>query len=186
MLAGLGVGDGRCIAGVSVCDGVGLESGSASVGILRDGDGVGVGGSIEGATAPGLEGEPDPIDGRGRGLKEAGGVVEKNGATVAPIGPEPPVVGGAGDGLKAGIPRADTPFVPGRAEDPPGWWGRCRTWMETADSARKAIAPAEITMTGTVLPAGWERTSVPSWPTVVLIRSATSASASCAGGSGGQ
>ena len=58
--------------------------------------------------------------------------------------------------------------------------------METADSARKAIAPAEMTMTGTVLPAGWERTSVPSWPTVVLIRSATNASASCAGGSGGQ
>ncbi|HTX25626.1 MAG TPA: hypothetical protein VME19_01265 [Streptosporangiaceae bacterium] len=58
--------------------------------------------------------------------------------------------------------------------------------MDTAETARKAIAPADITMTGTVLPAGWERTSVPTCPTVVLIRSTISASASCATGSGGQ
>ena len=62
----------------------------------------------------------------------------------------------------------------------------CSTWMETAESARKAIAPADSTMTGTVLPAGWDRMSVPTCPTLVLIRSATSASASCAAGSGGQ
>jgi hypothetical protein len=58
--------------------------------------------------------------------------------------------------------------------------------METAESARKAIAPADSTMTGTVLPAGWDRTSVPTCPTVVLTRSTASASASPAAGSGGQ
>ena len=53
---------------------------------------------------------------------------------------------------------------------PRGGW---MTWMDTADSARKAIAPAETTMTGTVLPAGWERNTAPARPTVVRIRSAS-------------
>jgi len=174
-----GVGDGCRMAGDDVGDGPG--SGSPSDG---GPPGDGEGGPIEGVTpAPGLA--VPVLVGRGRGVKGAG-LVEKTGATLAPIGPEPPVVGGAGDGLGVGIPVAEPSPVPARDEGRPGLWGRCRTWMETADSARNAIAPADITMTGTVLPAGWERTSVPSWPTVVLIRSATSASASCAGGSGGQ
>ena len=41
-----------------------------------------------------------------------------------------------------------------------GWMTR----MDTADSARKAIAPAETTMTGTVLTAGWERKTAPAHP----------------------
>lgn len=70
--------------------------------------------------------------------------------------------------------------------------GRCsevrggRTRIETAESRRKAIAPPDITMTGTVLPAGWRRKTAPACPTPVLIRSASSASASCAAGSAGQ
>ena len=72
------------------------------------------------------------------------------------------------------------------ADDRSGSRGMCNTWMETAESARKAIAPADSTMTGTVLPAGWERITVPTCPTVVLIRSATSANASRTAGSGGQ
>jgi len=46
------------------------------------------------------------------------------------------------------------------------------------DSNKKAIAPADTTMTGTVLPAGWERKTAPVWPAPVLIRSANSAKAS--------
>src|SRR5579859_2754946 len=171
----VGVGDGCRMAGVPVFDGLG--PGSASVGTPCGGVGDPIGG-----TTP-LLGVGAVADGRGR-WRRGGRLVEETGAALW-SGPGPVVVG-AGNGLGTGIPLADSPAVPGRAEDRPGLWGRWRTWMETADSARKAIAPAEITMTGTVLPAGWERTSVPSWPTVVLIRSATSASASWAGGSGGQ
>src|SRR5579862_2048214 len=174
-----GAGDGCRMAGVSVCDGVG--SGSASVGMPCGG----VGEPIEGTTPVLGVGAPDPVVVDGRGWWRWVGLVETTGATVA-AGRSGLVVVGLGNGLGTGIPRADSPAVPGSAEVRPGSCGRCRTWMDTADSARKAIAPAEMTMTGTVLPAGWDRTSVPSWPTVVLIRSATSASASCAGGSGGQ
>jgi len=58
--------------------------------------------------------------------------------------------------------------------------------METVESTRKAIAPADTTMTGTVLPAGCERKMAPVCPAEVLIRSASSATASCAVGSCGQ
>ncbi len=51
----------------------------------------------------------------------------------------------------------------------------CSTRIETADSSRKAITPAETTMTGTALPAGWERKTAPARPKPVLTQSATSA-----------
>ncbi len=57
------------------------------------------------------------------------------------------------------------------------------TRMDTADRTRKAIAPAETTITGTVLPAGCERNTAPARPTVVLIRSAASATANWGAGS---
>jgi hypothetical protein len=50
--------------------------------------------------------------------------------------------------------------------------------METADSARKAIAPPDISMTGPVVPAGCMRTTEPACEMEVLIRCANSASAS--------
>lgn len=56
--------------------------------------------------------------------------------------------------------------------------GGCSTRIETVESSRKAIAPADTTMTGTVLPAGWERKTAPVWPTPVLIRPVNSARAS--------
>ena len=59
------------------------------------------------------------------------------------------------------------------------------TRIDTADRARKAIAPADTTMTGTVLPAGWERKTAPARPAAVRIRSASSASASWGAGSRG-
>jgi len=64
--------------------------------------------------------------------------------------------------------------------------GSCRTRIETVEKTRNAIAPPEIIMTGTVLPAGCRRKTAPACPTVVLIRSASSASANCAAGSRGQ
>ncbi len=62
----------------------------------------------------------------------------------------------------------------------------CRTRIETVENKRKTIAPAETAMTGTVLPAGCERKTAPVCPTLVLIRSASSASPSWGAGSGGQ
>jgi hypothetical protein len=56
--------------------------------------------------------------------------------------------------------------------------GGCSTRIEIVESSRKAIAPADATMTGTVLPAGWERKTAPAWPTLVLIRPVNSARAS--------
>jgi hypothetical protein len=59
------------------------------------------------------------------------------------------------------------------------------TRMDTAETARKAIAPADSSMTGTVLPAGcWRRTD-PVRTSVVLTRSPTCASAICGVGSRG-
>ncbi len=57
--------------------------------------------------------------------------------------------------------------------------------METAESTRKAIAPADISMTGPVVPAGCTRKMDPARAMVVLIRSANSANASCTVGSRG-
>jgi hypothetical protein len=57
--------------------------------------------------------------------------------------------------------------------------------MESADSTRKAIAPADISMTGPVVPAGCTRKTDPARAMVVLIRSANSANASCTAGSRG-
>ena len=145
----VGVGDGCRIAGVSVCDGVG--SGSASVGMPCGG----VGEPIEGITPVLGAGAADAgvVDGRGRWRR--GGLVETTGTTVAGIRPGLVVVG-FGNGLGTGIPRADSPAVPGRAEVRPASWGRCRTWMDTADSARKAIARQHLvdpsgTTPGTIL-----------------------------------
>ncbi len=64
--------------------------------------------------------------------------------------------------------------------------GGRRTWIETVESSRKAIAPADTTMTGRVLPAGCSRKTAPVWPAPVRTRSASRASVSCATGSGGQ
>ena len=174
---------GTCMAGPGEADpagsGLAASDGGSGGGELGDAAGI-VGGAL------GVGGEPVMVVGKGRGDQPAAGLVEVTGATLGPTGPGWPVVGEAGSGLGVGIPVADSPAVPGSAEERPGLGGRRRTWMETAERARKAIAPADITITGTVLPAGWERTSVPSWPTVVLTRSASSASASCAWGNGGQ
>jgi len=57
--------------------------------------------------------------------------------------------------------------------------------METADSARKAMAPPDISMTGPVVPAGCVRKTEPARAMVVLIRSTTRANASCTAGSRG-
>ncbi len=77
-----------------------------------------------------------------------------------------------------GTARADATGSVPEADDWLAVRGLCRTRMETVDRTRKAIAPAEITMTGTVLPAGCMRKTAPACPMVVLIRSASSASAS--------
>jgi hypothetical protein len=68
----------------------------------------------------------------------------------------------------------------------PGALGPGRSRAETVESKRKAIAPADTTMSGTVLPAGWERKTAPAWPRPVLIRSLNRASTSCGAGSAGQ
>lgn len=61
-----------------------------------------------------------------------------------------------------------------------------RTWIETVESRRKAMAPPDSTMIGTVLPAGCKRTTAPVCQAPVLIRSLNSAKASCGAGSEGQ
>jgi len=61
-----------------------------------------------------------------------------------------------------------------------------RTWIETVESRRKAIAPPDSTMIGTVLPAGCKRTTAPVCRAPILIRSLKSARASCRAGSEGQ
>src|SRR5581483_6542773 len=87
-----------------------------------------------------------------------------------PCGPSPVAIGlaeAAGE-----IPAADGSAGP-----------RCRTWIETVEKSRNAIAPPDSTMIGTVLPAGCSRRTAPARPMPVLIRSVNSAKASCAAGS---
>ncbi len=142
------------------------------------GDGVGSEGLAVGVTPAagvGLDvGDGEPGDG-------AAGLVQES-----PGSGEAGPAGRACGDAEPGIPPGDPPAAIAWAGDRSWSRGMCSTWMETAETARNAIAPADSTMTGTVLPAGWERMSVPTCPTVVLIRSAASASASCAAGSGGQ
>lgn len=76
---------------------------------------------------------------------------------------------------------AAAPANGGGPETRGGWMTR----MDAADRARKAIAPAETTMTGTVLPAGWERKTAPAHPILVRTRSTARARASCSAGSRG-
>ncbi len=102
-----------------------------------------------------------------------------------PAWPNPPDAGACDD---LGM-RAAKAVTAGAGPEDGDWTGADavgRTRIETVENKRKTIAPAETTMTGTVLPAGWERKTAPVWPTLVLIRSANSASPSCAAGSGGQ
>jgi hypothetical protein len=80
---------------------------------------------------------------------------------------------------------ADAAGAGPEAGDPSGPCGSRRMRMETADSTRKAIAPADISMTGPVVPAGCARKTEPACVMVVLIRSANSANASCTAGSRG-
>jgi hypothetical protein len=73
--------------------------------------------------------------------------------------------------------------------DPAGVWSAVRgrrTWIETVESRRNAIAPPDSTIIGTVLPAGCKRTTAPVCQAPVLIRSLNSAKASCGAGSEGQ
>jgi hypothetical protein len=86
-------------------------------------------------------------------------------------------------GMRTAI--ADAAGAGPEAGDPSGPRGSRRTRMETADSTRKAIAPADISMTGPVVPAGCVRKTEPAWAMVVLTRSANSAIASCTAGSRG-
>jgi hypothetical protein len=86
-------------------------------------------------------------------------------------------------GMRTAI--ADAAGAGPEAGDPSGPRGSRRTRMETADSTRKAIAPADISMTGPVVPAGCLRKTEPACPMVALIRSANSAKPSCTPGSRG-
>jgi hypothetical protein len=162
-------------------DGAGWVRGGAA----DDRDGEGDGDGDADALGLGVGAGVNGIDGKGCGDVVATGLVEDSGAGPEPAGPEPPepAVGRACDDREPGSVVGDPPTTASSAGRPES---RCSTWMDTAESARKAIAPADITMTGTVLPAGCERTSVPTCPTVVRTRSTISASASCGTGSGGQ
>jgi len=86
-------------------------------------------------------------------------------------------------GMRTAI--ADAAGAGPEAGDPSGPRGSRRTRMETADSTRKAIAPADISMTGPVVPAGCLRKTEPACPMVALTRSANSANPSCTPGSRG-
>jgi len=178
---GLGVGDGRCMAGDGG-DGVGEGVGLGLVSILGPGVGVGLASPAEGVPVPpGLAATPDAT---GLGDDDAAGRVDEN-TLVSGAGSEPPGLVQLGVGAEVAAAVGDAAGN-ARAEDRPGSWVTCRTWMETAESARKAIAPADTTMTGTVLPAGWDRTTAPAWPTVVRTRSVSRATASRPAGSRGQ
>src|SRR6266567_7827354 len=90
------------------------------------------------------------------------------------------------DAPEMGIaPAVTTGGVP-EADDWVAVRGVGRTRIETVEKSRKAIAPPESTMTGTVLPAGCRRKTAPARPMAVLIRSASSANTSCTAGSRGQ
>jgi hypothetical protein len=120
------------------------------------------------APCPALPGTPvagsDPVP--GSRPAEPGSVV--------PAGDEAPVRVFSGK-------LAAAPANGGGPETRGGWMTR----MDAADRARKAIAPAETTMTGTVLPAGWERKTAPAHPILVRTRSTARARASCSAGSRG-
>jgi hypothetical protein len=84
---------------------------------------------------------------------------------------------------------ATRPDATGAAAAPaswPGGRGPCPSRTETVESKRKAIAPADTTMSGTALPAGWERKTAPTQPRPVLIRSLNRANTSCGAGNAGQ
>ena len=178
---GLGDGDGRCMAGDGG-DGVGEGVGLGSVSVLGPGVGVGLAPPAEGVPVPpGLAATPDAI---GLG-DDAAGRVDENTLVSGAAGSGLPGLDQLGVGAEVAAPVGDAAGAV-RAEDRPWSWVTCSTWMETAESARKAIAPADTTMTGTVLPAGWDRTTAPAWPTVVRTRSVSSATASWPAGSRGQ
>jgi hypothetical protein len=80
---------------------------------------------------------------------------------------------------------ADAAGARPEAGDPFGPCGSRRMRTETADSTRKAIVPADSSMTGPVVPAGCARKTEPARAMLVLIRSANSANASCTAGSRG-
>jgi len=84
---------------------------------------------------------------------------------------------------------ATRPDATGAAAAPaswPGGRGPCPSRTETGESKRKAIAPADTTMSGTALPAGWQRKTAPTQPRPVLIRSLNRANTSCGAGNAGQ
>jgi hypothetical protein len=124
---------------------------------------------------PGRAGEV----GRGNGSDPVRAVVSTR--------PSEPVGSSAGrcedPGMRTAI--ADATGAGPEAGDPSGPRGSRRMRMETADSTRKAIAPADISMTGPVVPAGCLRKTEPACPMLVLTRSANSANASCTTGSRG-
>jgi hypothetical protein len=77
------------------------------------------------------------------------------------------------------------PVRPGVSCPMPGSGRPESAGAETVDNSRNAIAPADTTITGTVLPAGWERKTAAARPAPVLIRSAISARTSWPAGSRG-
>jgi hypothetical protein len=128
---------------------------------------------------------PEPLPGR------AGEVVRGSGSdpvrAVVSTRPPEPAGSSAGrcedPGMRTAI--ADAAGAGAEAGDASGPRGSRRMRMETADSTRKAIAPADISMTGPVVPAGCLRKTEPACAMVVLIRSADSANASGTPGSRG-
>ena len=90
---------------------------------------------------------------------------------------EVPVIGIAAAEATGEVPAADD-----AVEARPG----CRTWIETVDRSRNAIAPPESTMIGHRAARRVQPQTAPARPTPVLIRSVNSANASCAAGSRGQ
>ena len=128
---------------------------------------------------------PEPVlgrsgeAGRGRGSDPERAVVSTR--SWEPAGS--PARCGEDPGMRTAI--ADATGAGPEAEDPSGPRGSRKMRMETADRTRKAIAPADISMTGPVVPAGCVRKTEPACAMVVLIRSANSADASCTAGSRG-
>jgi hypothetical protein len=101
--------------------------------------------------------------------------------------PSEPVGPPASRWADAGISTAtaDAAGAGPEAEEPPGSRGSRRIRTETADRIRKAIAPADISMTGAAVRAGRPRSAEPVRALVVLLQSASSAKASGSMGSDG-
>ena len=128
---------------------------------------------------------PEPLPGRSGELGRGNGSDPVR-AVVSTLPSEPPGSSARcreDPGMRTAI--ADAAGAGPEAGDSSGPRGSRRTRMETADSTRKAIAPADISMTGPVVPAGCLRKTEPACPMVALTRSANSANPSCTPGSRG-